>query len=256
VVYLVSSESEADCLNWSSELSVENPIGADIKSDLIARYASSPDVMNVENGLVYNHDLALHRFVFDYVVENSELWSKGGITTRSWEPTLPVALWQGDQIGGIPARAFWRGASPKDTIEVPMNALPALALRCAWVFTGLDEDNDSSLRLNLEAEAKNTAGKKKRRKGLGGETKRGLEDVLQDLGLSQRTKWDARTIPLMLVLPEKMTDKWIGIAVGEPMGSPKRSRLPGSASLEQCEVTLSKKEPSCKLTLTWLEPQQ
>jgi hypothetical protein len=103
--------------------------------------------------LEYVQDESLYRYVYDFVEENRELWEKGVVVTREWEPAVTFVLSErrdGESyIGGIAARDFWCGKEIKDKLALPLSAAASIAKSCAWVFEGYNEGNQYEQRVSL-----------------------------------------------------------------------------------------------------------
>ncbi len=202
-----------------------------------------PSVERAERGVEYLHDEALYRYVHDRVPENKELWERGVLITRNWEPNIELVFSEernGETyIGGLSQQRFWGGGEVKQSITLNMRQAVWLAPRCAWVFTGRDEDNDSTIRL-----------------ALGGEKQRTLEEVRQQLGYPNMR--DARQVPLMLLAPDEVwkeifEDDNLGLNA-EPAGKVEATNF-RHPKIRRYEATLEKKNPSTKLKLQWEEPK-
>ncbi|MGH3086748.1 MAG: helicase-related protein, partial [Rubrobacteraceae bacterium] len=202
-----------------------------------------PSVERAERGVEYLHDEALYRYVHDRVPENRELWERGVLITRDWTPNIELVFSEerdGEtRIGGLPPHRFWGGGEVKESISLNMRQAVRLAPRCAWIFTGRDEDNDSTVRL-----------------ALGGERQRTLEEVRRQLGFPNMR--DARQVPLMLLAPDEV---WKDIFEDENLGLNAEAAKIEAANFRhpnivRYEVTLEKKNPSTKLPLRWEEPRK
>lgn len=221
--------------------------GAEISPDVkrgINAMNEPPSVERAERGVEYLHDEALYRYVHDRVPENRELWERGVLVTRDWTPNIELVFSEelnGETyIGGLPSHRFWGGGEVKQSISLNMKQAVWLAPRCAWVFTGRDEDNDSTLRL-----------------ALGGQKQRTLEEVRQQLGFPNMR--DARQVPLMLLAPDEVwkeifEDENLGLNA-EPFGDVKPV-YSGYPNISRYEAILEKKNPSTKLPLRWEEPKE
>lgn len=203
-----------------------------------------PSVERAERGVEYLHDEALYRYVHDRVPENKELWERGVLVTRDWMPNIELVFskeLEGKKyIGGLSEQQFWRGGEVRESISLSMKQAVWLAPRCAWVFTGRDEDNDSTVRL-----------------ALGGQKQRTLEEVQRQLGYPNMR--DARQVPLMLLAPEEVwkeifEDENLGLNA-EPFGEIK-SVYSGYPNISRYEATLKKNNPSTTLRLRWEEPKE
>lgn len=206
-----------------------------------------PDPQKIKNRLEYLHDQSLYRYIYDFVPENGELWHKGVIITRKWEPIIPFVRWEEENgkpyIGGIPERDFWNGKPLKDVLEIPISWAAEIAKKCAWVFSGHAEVSNREFR-----------------EVLGGQGNQTLGQVLQKLGYSTRPPGDARRLPLTLMLPSNLAQKEfndmnLGLAVLS-IKKPKRAKYSYHPGLNRYEVEFIKKEPETKLMLWWDEPAQ
>lgn len=228
---------------FAEKLEVDNEISPEIKRKINAMNEPSSVVM-AEKGVEYLHDEALYRYVHDRVPENKELWERGVLITRDWEPNIELVFSEerdGETyIGGLSQQRFWGGGDAKQSISLNMRQAVRLAPRCAWIFTGRDEDNDSTVRL-----------------ALGGEKKRTLDEIRQRLGFPNMR--DARQVPLMLLAPDEV---WMEIFEDQNLGlnaepaatiKPTNFRHP---NILRYEVTLKKSNPSTTLKLRWEEPKK
>lgn len=230
-------------------------VGAEISPDtkrIINGMNEPPDTRKAEGGIEYLHDEALYRYVYDHVPENRELWERGVLITRDWEPSIELVFSEEQNgetwIGGLPQRRFWGGDDVRESISLTMRQAVSLAPRCAWIFTGRDEANDSTVRL-----------------ALGGEKQRTFDDVRSHLSLpkirgAQKTPViDARQAPIMLLAPEGVRreifeDDNLGLSA-EGNGEIK-SVYSGFPNIIRYKATLKKKNPSTKLELQWDEPRK
>jgi CRISPR-associated endonuclease/helicase Cas3 len=228
--------------------------GAEISPEIKKRINAlnePPEVAEAESSIEYLHDEALYRYVYDYVPENAEIWERGTLVTRDWEPNIELVYSEESYgetlIGGIPERRFWRGEKLKESFSLSIRQAASLAPMCAWVFTGQDEDNDATVRV-----------------ALGGEKKRTLGEVLGQLGYAVAVDTstyffrDARQAPLMLLMPQKIREDRFGdenLGLTEYPG--KAKQVPsGNPNILRYEITLQKKNPATYLTLRWEEPRR
>lgn len=247
-VHLVVGE-DGEVPEFARLLEEGGEISSEVKVE-INRLNEPPSPKEAEGSVEYLHDEALYRYVFDFVPENAELWERGILVTRDWEPNVEVVFVEEQngktEIGGIPESSFWRGGELKESLSLPIRRAATLAPFCAWVFTGQDEDNDSPARL-----------------ALGGEKKRTLGEVLGRLGYSiaadanRYSFQDARQAPLMFLMPEeiradKFADDNLGFSVNPVKPKPVYSSNP---NVLRHEVTFNKKSPSTYLTLRWEKPR-
>lgn len=241
-VYLMLDDS-GERPAFAEKLEQGSEISAKIKQDINAMN-EPPNVERAERGVEYLHDEALYRYVHDHVPENKELWERGVLVTRDWEPNIELVFFEkrdGEtHIGGLSQQRFWGGGEVKQSISLNMKQAVWLAPRCAWIFTGRDDENDSVIRL-----------------ALGGEKERKLEEIRQRLGYPNMR--DARQVPLMLLAPAEVwkdifEDENLGLNV-EPAGKvePTNFRHP---RIRRYEATLEKTTPSTKLKLQWEVPKE
>lgn len=241
-VFLMLDEA-GEVPTFAEKLDVGAEISPEVKREINAMN-EPPSVERAERGVEYLHDEALYRYVHDRVPENRELWERGVLVTRNWEPNIELVFSEEQSgethIGGLPQQRFWGGGEVKQSISLTMKQAVWLAPRCAWIFTGRDEDNDSTVRL-----------------ALGGQKQRTLEEVQQQLGFPNVR--DARQIPLMLLAPDEVwkdifEDENLGLNA-EPLGEIKAT-YSGYPNILRYEATLEKKNPSTKLKLRWEEPRK
>jgi len=201
-VYLIADERRGWAL-W--EAFKDRPAGSSIDAKLkhqLNTHNTIPDLSRVHLRLEYLQDQSLYRYVYDFVQENRELWEKGVVITREWEPS--IALVRSEQrdgkdcIGGIPARDFWRAMEIKEKLLLPLSGAADIAPYCAWVFEGYNEANQYAQRVPV-----------------GGSKERTLVDALKLAGLSARgRKQDenkvqpiyALGLPLVLILGSQRQD--------------------------------------------------
>lgn len=231
-------------------LSKDQKITPERKAEL-NRLNMPPDPQKIKNRLEYLHDQSLYRYIYDFIPENAELWRHGVIVTRSWEPTIPVALWVENDgksvIGGIAARDFWNGKPLKDVLEIPVSWASEIAPMCVWTFSIHEEENNREVR-----------------KALGGQENLTFEEVLSRLGYSLKSAGDVRRLPLILVLPSSLVQKvfddmnlglaGLEVALNLKYKPPKPAKNPYHSGLVRYEVEFAKKKPDTKLMLWWDEP--
>ncbi len=241
-VFLMLDES-GEVPRFAEKLEEGAEISPEVKREINAMN-EPPSVERAERGVEYLHDEALYRYVHDRVPENRELWERGVLVTRNWEPNIELVFSEernGETyIGGLSQQRFWRGGEVRQSISLTMKQAVWLAPRCAWIFTGRDEDNDSTVRL-----------------ALGGEKKRTLEEVQQQLSFPNIR--DARQVPLMLLAPDEVwkeifEDENLGLNA-EPFGEIK-STYSGYPNISRYEAVLKKNNPSTTLKLRWEEPRR
>jgi CRISPR-associated endonuclease/helicase Cas3 len=248
-VYLMVEE-DGEVPGFTEILEEGAEISPEVKTQ-INRMNRPPSVGRAESRVEYLHDEALYRYVYDYVPENAEIWERGTLVTRDWEPNIELVLAQNRDgetlIGGIPEWKFWRGEKLKESLSLPVRRAANLAPFCAWVFTGQDEDNDSTIRV-----------------ALGGEKKRTLGEALGQLGYpisaeaNRYSFQDARQAPLLLLMPETIreamfSDENLGLATH--LVEAKEVHF-GNPNILRYEITFQKKTPFTYLTLRWEEPRR
>ncbi len=248
-VYLVVGE-EGETPKFAGVLEEDAEISPQTKS-LINAMNEPPSAERAERSVEYLHDEALYRYVYDHVPENAQIWERGTLVTREWEPSIELVFSETREddtyIGGIPQRRFWRGGKIKESLSLPIRRAASLAQFCAWVFTGQDEDNDSTLRV-----------------ALGGEKQRTLGEALGQLGYpisSDANRYsfqDARQVPLTLLMPESYRgenymDDNLGLVTWP--GDTKEIHF-GNPNIRRYEITLKKNSPSTSLILRWEEPRR
>ncbi len=241
-VFLMLDE-DGEVPRFAEKLEQGAEISPEVKREINAMN-EPPSVEWAERGVEYLHDEALYRYVHDRVPENKELWERGVLITRNWEPNIELVFSEernGETyIGGLPQQRFWGGGEVSSSVSLTMRQAVRLAPRCAWVFTGRDEDNDSTVRL-----------------ALGGEKQRTLEEIRQRLGYPNMR--DARQVPLMLLAPDAVwkeifEDENLGLS-DEPGARIEPTNF-GHPNISRYEATLEKKNPSTKLKLRWEEPKK
>jgi CRISPR-associated endonuclease/helicase Cas3 len=246
-VYLVVGE-EGETPKFAKVLEVDAEISPETKS-LLNAMNEPPSAERAERSVEYLHDEALYRYVYDHVPENAQIWERGTLVTREWEPSIELVFSEMREddtyIGGIPQQRFWRGGKMKESLSLPIRRAASLAPFCAWVFTGQDEDNDSPLRV-----------------ALGGEKQRSLGEALAQLGYpipSDANRYsfqDARQVPLTLLMPESYrgenyVDDNLGLVTWP--GDTKEIHF-GNPNIRRYEIALKKNNPSTSLILRWEEP--
>lgn len=240
-VFLMLNES-GEVPSFAEKLEEGAEISPEVKRE-INGMNEPPSVERAEKGVEYLHDEALYRYVHDRIPENRELWERGVLITRSWEPNIELVFSEerdgGTRIGGISEQRFWRGGEVKQSISLNMRQAVRLAPRCAWIFTGRDDANDSTVRLALSIEKQRT-----------------LDEVQQQL--SYPNMRDARQVPLMLLAPDEV---WKEIFEDDNLGlnaepaqkiEPTNFRHP---NILRYEAVLKKNNPSTTLKLRWEEPR-
>ncbi|HWP56704.1 MAG TPA: DEAD/DEAH box helicase [Candidatus Acidoferrales bacterium] len=178
-VYLIrdpGKQSQRGATVW--ELLKDRPEGTlidgKIKQELNA-HNPIPDLGRIHLRLEYLQDQSLYRYVYDFVQENRELWEKGIVITRDWEPSIAVVRSEqrngATYIGGIPARDFWRSKEVKEKLLLPVSGAADISPYCVWVFEGYDEANQYTQRF-----------------AVGGSKERTLVEALRLAGISARSR--------------------------------------------------------------------
>jgi CRISPR-associated endonuclease/helicase Cas3 len=243
-----------------------SPLNADAKQ-ILNDLNATPDLRRIPLRLEYMQDESLYRYVYDFVEENRELWEKGVVVTREWEPSVTFVLGERregrDYIGGIAAREFWRGKEIKESLALPFSAAADVARFCAWVFEGYNEGNQYEQRVPL-----------------GGVQDRTLADALEFAGLRPWRSAEGRDenkvkplygfgIPLVLVFAAR--ESGTSVYPDDNLGLTYRRRYAtsselkdfpwsGSAALKVKGVVLRKAKGTDKgeysLPLYWYEPKE
>lgn len=247
-----------------------SPLDVQLRQDL-NQLNCIPDLRAVPLRLEYLQDLSLHRYVYDFVQENRELWEKGVVITRDWEPSIVVVRSekrdQGDCIGGIPARDFWRGKEIKEKLLLPISGAADIAPFCAWVFEGYNEGSQYTQRI-----------------AVGGSRDRTLGEALRFAGLSarhQRQDNDNKVqalygldLPLILVVPNapdireklfpskeiglvyrnRFTNEWAMKTEVDKARWPGYTRSPNQSVLRSFGAILRKGSGETELPVYWFEP--
>jgi len=233
-----------------------SPVDAQVKQDL-NKLNYVPDLKAVPLRLEYLQDLSLYRYVYDFVQENRELWEKGVLITRDWEPSIIVVRSEkderGDRIGGIPARDFWRGKEIKEKLLVPASGAAGIAPCCAWVFEVYNEGNQYTQRI-----------------AIGGSTERTLVEALRLAGLKQNQNNKVQAVyaldlPLILVVPDMPdirqrmlpTDE-LGLIYRKGTMNEWTAKWPGYTRSPNDSVLLTRgailRKSGIELPLYWFEP--
>ena len=246
-------------------------LDAGVKKEL-NRLNLVPDLNAVPQRLEYLQNLSLHRYVYDFVEENRELWEKGILITRDWEPSIPVVRGNtselGDCIGGIPEREFWCGKELKEKLLLPVSGAAEIAPFCAWVFEGYNEGNQYIQRV-----------------ALGGATDRSLVDALRFAGLNPKLQKQNESnkvravygldLPLILILPSvpdlrqkvfpsdelglvyrKRRSEWAAKTEVDKMRWPGFTRSPNDSLLRSVGTILRKASSQTELPVYWFEPTE
>jgi len=221
-----------------------------------------PDFERIHLRLEYLQDQSLYRYIYDFVQENRELWEKGVLITRDWQPSVALVRSEKrdgqDYIGGIPSHDFWRGKEIKEKMLLPVSGAADLAPYCAWVFEGYNEGNQHVQRV-----------------AIGGSKERTLQEVLRFAGFESRMQKDvpnkvkpiyALGLPLILLLGLTQ-DPNIGLSYHSQYAKAEELKNFGvfspSPLLRAQGVILRKDKKSGKresweyeLPLYWFEPQE
>jgi CRISPR-associated endonuclease/helicase Cas3 len=225
-----------------------SPIDGELKQQLNAHNTIS-DPSRIHLRLEYLQDQSLYRYVYDFVQENRELWEKGVLVTREWEPSIAVVLDEerhGESyIGGIPARDFWRAKEIKEKLLLPVSGAADIAPRCTWVFEGYNEANQYTQRV-----------------AVGGSKERTLVEALALAGVNARIRKQddnkvqpiyAAGLPVILILWH-YEDPNLGLSYRPRFE--KRDQEPRvfspSPRLRVRKVLL--KRETCEMPLYWFEP--
>lgn len=239
----------ADLRNYLQNLSVGEELAAQRKNEINAM--NKPPLLDtVHLRLEYIQDVALYRYIYDFVQENKAIWEQGVLITREWEPTIPVVRSEkrGSEIyiGGIPEREFWRGMELKEKTLLPVSCAADIAPFCAWVFDTYNDEFHHPQRLPV-----------------GGKQGRSLGEVLREVGYSVGADGDnlkplyAVGLPLILLLGNAVADQVLkddnfGFAYGRQFVKP-TVRSP-SPLLRVRQVELRKDKGQVRLPLYWYEP--
>lgn len=153
---------------------VGSSIDAEVKQHL-NEHNAIPDLSRIHLRLEYLQDQSLYRYVYDFVQENQELWEKGVVVTRDWEPSIALVYSEQrdgkDYIAGIPACDFWRAKELKEKLLLPLSGAADIARYCAWVFEGYNEASQYTQRVVV-----------------GGSKDRTLIEALRLAGVSARSR--------------------------------------------------------------------
>jgi len=211
-----------------------------------------PDLVKVPLRLEYLQDQKLYSYVYDFVRENKEVWERGLLVTREWEPSVTLVLSEQHNgetyIGGIPARDFWLGKELKASCSLPVSGAASIAQMCTWVLDAYDTDYDAPRRL-----------------AVGGEKGRTLGQALQKAGYEyisgekNQVELCATGLPLILLPHERLheiisPDDNVGLSYQARYAAPKNTWSP-SPLLRKRAVKLAKKQGGLELSLWWYEPR-
>jgi len=252
------------------QLSPGRVVDSNIKEDM-KKLISFPNLKGVPLRLEYLQDLSLHRYVYDFIEENRELWEKGVLITRDWEPSIIFVRSEkrerGDYIGGIKAREFWRGEEIKEKLLLPVSGAADVAPFCAWAFECYNEGNQYAQRIPI-----------------GGSSGRTLLEALRLAGLSPQAQGQNQhnriraiyglDLPLILVLPsvpdiwQKVfpteetglvyrnlpTNEWGAKSEADRARWPGYTRSPNAPHLRTFGRILRKDSGETELPVYWFEP--
>ena len=266
----VKCAAVADCFGMSSKTrSARSSIDAQLKQQLNA-HNTVPDLSRIHLRLEYLQDQSLYRYVYDFVQENRELWEKGVLITREWEPSIALVRSETrngqDYIGGISARDFWCAKDIKEKLLLPISGAASIAPFCAWCLEAYDEGNQFTQRLVV-----------------GGAKQRTLREALQLAGVSAQpqTPGDANKVravygiglPLIFLLPSrtslleglfpsqaegvvyhKLPNQWAAKTSSDAVRWPGYTRAPSKSLLDTFGVLLQKGSEAIELPVYWFEP--
>jgi len=156
--------------DYLQKLSADTELDPQRKTELNAMNMP-PQLDTVHLRLEYVQDVALYRYIYDFVQENKAIWKQGVLTTREWEPCIPVV--RGEErngetyIGGIPTREFWRGKELKEKTLLPVSCAADIASHCAWIFDTFNDEFHHPQRVPV-----------------GGKQERSLKETLSEAGYS------------------------------------------------------------------------
>ena len=236
--------------DYLQELGAHIELDATKKATLNAMNAP-PKLNNVHLRLEYAQDIALYRYIYDFVQENKPIWERGMIITRQWEPCITVVRSekQGDKtyIGGISAQAFWRGKELKEKTLLPVSCAADIAPYCAWIFDTFNDDFHYPQRTSV-----------------GGKQERSLKEALSEARYSvgpdeSKSKPQyAVNFPMILLLGDKVSEKAFkddnfGFAYQQQYVK-STVRQPESSLLRARQVELRKNKGQVRLPLYWYEP--
>lgn len=232
----------------------ERAVGSAIDDQLkqqLNTHNTVPDLKRIHLRLEYLQDQSLYRYVYDFVQENRELWEKGVLVTREWEPS--IALVRGEHIngqpfiGGVPARDFWCAKEIKEKLLIPISGAAFLAPRCTWVVEGYNEANQYTQRV-----------------AVGGSNQRTLVEALRAAGIGARSKTqdDNKVGPVYALGLPLIFVKWssddpnIGLSYVRRFAEPaKEPRVFAPSPLLRARKVLLTKG-KCELPLYWFEPRE
>ena len=235
--------------DYFQKLSVGTELDVRRKSEINAMN-KPPHLNTVHLRLEYIQDVALYRYIYDFVQENKALWEQGVLITREWEPTIPIVRSEKRDgeiyIGGIPERDFWRGREVKEKTLLPVSCAADIAPFCAWIFDTFNDEFHHRQRIPV-----------------GGKQERSLGDVLREAGYSVGGDGDkpkplyAVGLSMILLLGDEVADQVLkddnfGFAYGRQFVKP--TVRPPSSLLRVRQVELRKVKGQIRLPLYWYEP--
>lgn len=209
-----------------------------------------PQLNTVYLRLEYLQDVALYRYIYDFVQENKTIWEQGVLITRQWEPSIAVVRSEkrnGETyIGGIPEREFWRGKKLEEKTLLPVSCAADIAPFCTWIFDTFNYEFHHPQRIPV-----------------GGKQERTLKEALLDAGYSAGSDENkskpqyAVGFPLILLIGSQMADTVFkddnfGFAYQRQFVKP-TVHAP-SSMLRVYQVELRKNKGHVRLPLYWYEP--
>ena len=256
-VYVLQDENaratrgSRDLRTYLATLQPGDELNAQRKGELNA-LNHPPNLAKVPLRLEYLQDQKLYGYVYDFVRENKEVWERGLLVTREWEPSVTLVLSEqrgGETyIGGIPEKDFWYGKELKEAFSVPVSGAASIAQMCTWIFDAYDTDYD-----------------RPRRVVVGGDKERTLGEALQKAGYeyvsvkSNEVDLCAVGVPLILLPYQDLSqvvnpDANIGFTYQSRYSEPEHKWSP-SPLLRKRSAKLIKKQGGIKLSLWWYEPK-
>lgn len=209
-----------------------------------------PQLDTIHLRLEYVQDVALYRYIYDFVQENKAIWEQGVLITREWQPCIPVVRSEkrnGETyIGGIPAREFWRGKELEEKTLLAVSCAADIAPFCAWIFDTFNNEFHYPQRVPV-----------------GGKQERSLREALSEAGYSAGIEENkskpqyAVGFPLIFLLGNEVAgsvfkDDNYGFAYQRHFVKP-TVRVPSSV-LRVRQVELRKDKGQVRLPLYWYEP--
>ncbi len=256
--------------DFFSGTSVGSILGSKTKSGLNA-LNSVTDLSRTPLKLEYLQDQSLYRYIYDFVQENRELWQKGVLITRDWEPTITVVLSENidgqDFIGGIPARDFWMAKEIKEKLLLPVSGASEIAPYCAWVFEVYNEGNQYAQRI-----------------AVAGSKERSLVEALKMAGISAKSQQEkdpnkvkavyGLDLPLIFIVPnspeirqkifpsnelgiiysKQWQSKWAVKSSSDKQRWPGNTRSPNESAMRTFGSIFLKEKGTIELPIYWFEP--